>query len=123
MKILCVSPSYWPAFEYGGPIQSLHFLNKGLIENGAEVSVFTTNKGQSTEITTNKKLKIDGIEVTYFSYSKYMEFLGTTGWHFSYPMLKELKNELKQYNLVYILSIWNFTTAITAYYCKKYKNY
>ena len=120
MKILCVSPSYWPAYEFGGPIQSLHFLNKGLIDNGADISVFTTNKGQATEITINKKLKIDGIEVTYYPYTKYLEFLGTTGWHFSYPLLKALKNELRQYNLVYILSIWNFTTAITAYYCKKY---
>jgi len=120
MKILCVTPTYWPAFEFGGPIHSLHFLNKGLINNGAELSVFTTNKGQSTEFTTNKTSKIDGIEVTYFSYSKYMEFLGTTGWHFSYPLLKALKTELRHYNLVYILSIWNFTSAITAYYCKQY---
>jgi len=120
MKILCVSPTYWPAFEYGGPIQSLHLLNKGLVSNGAELTVFTTNKGQSSDTVVNKTTKVDGIDIIYFSYFKFLEFIGTTGWHFSLPLISELKNNLKQYNLVYILSVWNFPSAITAYYCKKY---
>lgn len=120
MKILCVSPTYWPAFEYGGPIQSLHLLNKGLVNNGIEITVYTTNKGQSSDLEVNKKAKLDGIDIVYFSYINFFEFLGTTGWHFSLPLISELKHNLKQYNLVYILSVWNFTSAITAYYCNKY---
>lgn len=32
MKLLCVTPSYWPAFQYGGPIVSVHGLNKALVK-------------------------------------------------------------------------------------------
>lgn len=120
MKILCVSPTYWPAFEFGGPIQSLHILNKGLVSNGADVTVFTTNKGQVDDYILNNRNIIDGIDITYFSYSKYFELMGATGWHFSLPLKSEIKKRLKQYNIVYILSVWNFTSAITAYYCRKF---
>lgn len=120
MKILCVSPTYWPAFEFGGPIQSLHILNKALVSDGADITVYTTSKGQSDNSLTNLNTNLDGIDITYFPYSKYFEFMGTTGWHFSLPLRAAIKNSLRQYNIVYILSIWNFTSAITAYYCRKF---
>ena len=43
MKILCVIPSYHPSFKHGGPIISVHNLNKALVKKGIEVTVYTTN--------------------------------------------------------------------------------
>ena len=43
MKILHIVPSYLPAYGYGGPIQSVHSLNKWLVKKGADVTVYTTN--------------------------------------------------------------------------------
>jgi len=119
MKILCVTPTYWPAYEFGGPIQSLHLLNKGLKINGVDLTVYTTNKGQSSDIIVNQLVNVDDINTTYYSYYKCLDILGTTGWHFSLPMTYELRKNIKKFNLVYILSVWNFTSAITAYYCHK----
>ena len=45
MKILHISSSYWPAFEMGGPIQSVHLLNKFLAKEGVEITIYTTNAG------------------------------------------------------------------------------
>ena len=45
MKILHIVSSYWPAFEFGGPIESVHQLNKWLIKKGADITVYTTNAG------------------------------------------------------------------------------
>lgn len=41
MKTLCVIPSYFPAFQYGGPIASVHGLNKQLVRKGIDVTVYT----------------------------------------------------------------------------------
>ncbi len=43
MKILHITPTYIPAYRYGGPIKSVHELNKWLVKQGAEVTVYTTN--------------------------------------------------------------------------------
>ena len=120
MKILCVVPTYWPAFEFGGPIQSLHLLNKSLVNKGADVTVFTTNKGQSKDTYSNKLINIDGVDVIYFSYSESLDIIGSTGWHFSFPLRNKLDREVKKFDIVYILSVWNFTSIVTAFYCNKY---
>ena len=69
MKLLVVSPSYWPAFQFGGTVQSLHFLVKNLVSNGIEVEVFATNTGLKDKV--NKKF-VDGVKIHYFSYFKYL---------------------------------------------------
>ena len=120
MKILCVVPSYFPAFKYGGPTASVHNLNKSLVKRGVEVTVFTTNVGLK-EILVNQESNVDGVKVFYFDFSKFFEFLGPSGWQFSRPMTTALKNKLKYFDLVYLSAIWNYPTAIAAHYCRKYK--
>lgn len=120
MKILCVVPSYYPAFQFGGPATSIHNLNKSLVKKGVEVTVFTTNVGLK-EIPANRESCIDGVKVFYFNFSKFFEFSGPTGWQFSWPMTLALKNKLKDFDLIHLSAIWNYPTAIAAYYCRKYK--
>lgn len=43
MRILHISPSFAPAYRYGGTIQALLGLTKGLIERDAEVRILTTD--------------------------------------------------------------------------------
>ena len=121
MKILCVVPVYFPAFQYGGPIASVHNLNKALVEKGIEVTVFTTNAGLEGKVLTNLEIDINGVKVFYFNFFKIFEFLGPTGWQFSWPLTVALKNKLKNFDLIYLSAVWNYPTAIAAHYCRKYK--
>jgi len=121
MRILCVTPSYWPAFQFGGPIHSLHAINKALILKGVKVTVYTTNIGIEKEVPENQEVEINGIKVTYFPYSKSLEFIAATGWQFSYSLLNSLKYQLTDFDLVYILAVWNFPVSAAAHYCRKYK--
>lgn len=121
MKILCVIPSYYPAFKYGGPIASVHNLNKVLVKKGIDVMVYTTNVGLKDKVLVNKEVDIDGVKITYFDFFKIFEFLGPTGWQFSIFLTKVLKRTIPDFDLVYISAIWNYPTAATAYYCRKYK--
>lgn len=55
MKLIHISPSYFPALKFGGPIQSVHMLNEALVKKGIKVDVLTTNAGLSQE--QRKKIK------------------------------------------------------------------
>lgn len=121
MKLLCVIPCYWPAFQYGGPIVSVHGLNKALINKGVEVVVYTTDAGLEGKVLANRELNIDGVRVVYFSYNRFLDFLGEHGWQFSLPMTKALKINLKEFDLVYIAGVWNYVVAAAAYYCRRLK--
>lgn len=120
MKILCVIPSYYPAFQFGGPVASVHNLNKSFVEKGIDVTVYTTNVGLGDKVETNKEVLVDGVKVVYFTFCKFFEFVGPTGWQFSIPLSKALKKNTSDFDLVYISAIWNYPTIVAAYYCRKY---
>lgn len=110
MKILHVSPSYYPAFKYGGPIQSVHILNKEIVKNGTLVDVLTTNSGLDIN---QKKLKtngnwhnIDGVRIKYFNYYGYEHF------NFSISLVIELFKIIVNYDLIHITAVWNFPVLI-----------
>ena len=120
MKILCVIPSYWPAFAHGGPIFSVHNLNRALAKKGVDLVVYTTNAGLGDKVPLNQEINLGGVKVTYFSFTKLFEFLGTIGWQFSRPIAKTLKNNLPAFDLVYIVNIWSYPAATAAYYSRLY---
>ncbi len=121
MKVLCVTPSYWPAFRYGGPIASNHNLNKALVKKGIDVIVYTTNAGLDEKILLNQEVNVDGVKVSYFTFMKFFEFLGSTGWQFSLELTHALRRNLNNFDIVYLPAVWNYPTTISAYYCRKYK--
>lgn len=120
MKILCVFSNYWPSFQFGGPIASVHCLNKALAKKGIDITVYTTNVGLDDKVPVNQEVNIEGVKVTYFGFIKWLEFMGTTGWQFSLQMRQALKNNLKAFDLVYIVNIWSYPAAIAAYYSRLY---
>jgi len=120
MKLLCVIPSYWPAFQFGGPIYSVHGLNNALVKKGIDVTVYATNVGLGKKVLLNQEVNVNGVKVTYFTFIKFFEFLGTTGWQFSWCITKALKKNLKKYDIIYIPGIWNYPSVIAGYYCRQY---
>ncbi|MGH6616004.1 glycosyltransferase [Sphingomonas sp.] len=68
MKILHVTPSYFPAVRYGGPIYSVHGLAAGQAALGHQVSVFTTNADGPgvSDVPVATPVDMDGVAVTYF---------------------------------------------------------
>src|SRR5262245_58584103 len=68
LRILHVVPSYLPATAYGGPLESVHGLCKGLARMGHEVRVITTsmNGDRDTDVPIDQPVDLDGVTVTYF---------------------------------------------------------
>ncbi len=120
MKILVVTPSYWPATDLGGPIFSLHNLNKALVKKGIDLTVYTTNVRLKGKVVPGRETLVDGVKVTYFSFSSFFEFLNPTGWQFSVPMREALERNIKNFDLVYILSVWNYPVIMATSICGRY---
>lgn len=112
MKLLHISPSYYPAFKFGGPIQSVHLLNKELVKKGIRVDVLTTNAGQDSDykITRLKDYKIDdeGFYIIDGVRVKYLSFVGYEHYNFSLKIVKEIWKIIDNYDMVHITAVWNF---------------
>ena len=74
MKLICVTPSYWPAFQYGGPIASVHGLNKALVKKGVDVTVYTTNVGLDGKVAVLliRRLMLMGLRFSILSLQSYL---------------------------------------------------
>ncbi len=120
MRLLQVIPSYWPATQFGGTVFSSHNLNKVLVKKGIDLTVYTTNVGLEGKVAVDRETIVDGVKVRYFGFSKFFEFLGPTGWQFSAPLRKALEKNIKDFDLVYILSIWNYPVVVAPSICRRF---
>ncbi len=115
MKILHIVPSYLPAYRYGGPILSVHSLNKWLVKKGADITVFTTNIDRQgiTNVPLYQETLIDGVKVWYFPIS-------FRKWEYSSKLHNTLAEKAKDFDLIHITSVFLFASTLGAYYAKKY---
>lgn len=121
MRLLCVIPNYWPAFQYGGTVAAMHCLNRALAKKGIQISVYTTDLGLEGRVAVNQEQNLEGVKVTYFSFTKLFQFMGTAGWQFSRQMTRALKNNLQGFDAVFIVDIWNYPALAAAHYSRMYK--
>jgi glycosyltransferase involved in cell wall biosynthesis len=115
MKILHVVPTYLPAYRYGGPIQSVHALNKYLVRAGAEVTVYTTAidgpDNLNVPISSSGNLKpvdMDGVKVFYFKPGFFRS------WFYSPAMRRVLKETVKDFDIVHITSVFLAASTLGA---------
>src|SRR3989344_7823232 len=116
MKILHIVSSYWPAFKMGGPIKSVHELNKWLVKKGVEVTVYTTNAGLKDEnIVLKKEIDLNEVKVLYFPCYGYVH------WTFSPALFWTIKKNIKNFDLIHITGVWNFPVLVAAFLARFYK--
>ncbi len=118
IKLLHISPSYYPAFRFGGPIQSVHLLNKALVKKGVIVDVVTTDAGQNVNYKFTRlqdyKIDKDGFYLIDAVRVKYFSFVGYEHYNFSLTLVKEIWRRIENYDLVHITAVWNFPVLVGA---------
>ncbi len=117
MKILCVSPSYYPAFQHGGPIESVHAMNVALVNSGIKVDVITTNIAlrDRKDIKLNYWNEFHGVRILYCNYLFNWKFI------FSFGLFWKVLNNVSKYDLVYIPAVWDFPVLVASLACFIYK--
>lgn len=103
-KILIITPYFYPAYCYGGPIESIYHLGKEWARAGCRVEVLSTNANCKKYLNLNKKNKIplDGMMVTYFPCNLKSSF--------SLALLINLYGNIKKSDFIYLNFTYSFTT-------------
>ncbi|WP_432707984.1 XrtY-associated glycosyltransferase XYAG1 [Pedobacter sp.] len=113
ITILQITPSYKPAYIYGGPTRSISKLCEELLNSNFNVKVLTTTANGENElpVETEKVLKVDNVDVQYF------KRLTKDHTHFSPTLLWQLVKQIKAAQkepsnklLVHIHSWWNIVS-------------
>lgn len=115
LKVLVVMPCYYPAMHYGGPVTAVHQMNKALVREGIDVTVFTTNANgpSSLEVPLCEQVIVEGIKVYYFP-------IPFGGRYFYSPKLAQaLRESLDSFDLVHINWLYVYTTMMASRLCVK----
>jgi glycosyltransferase involved in cell wall biosynthesis len=103
MKILFITPSYKPAYIYGGPTVSVSELAESLVAIGHSVTVYTTtaNGRQELPVHINKPSIVNGVDVFYFP--------RITGdhTHVSPSLWKKILKTHREFEVIHLQSWWS----------------
>lgn len=117
MKIIHITPSYKPAFIYGGTISSIAQLCEALTESNQDIEVITTTANGKEELPfySAKVHTIDGVKITHFNrFTKdHTHFSPSLLWHMACVAFKNRKNLI-----LHIHSWWNLTSLFVCLIAK-----
>lgn len=111
MKLAFISPSFYPAFYYGGPIFSTYYNALGLSNLGIKVYVSTadSNGPEKLNVETNSFIKqSDNFFIKYYSPSSARGF--------SFKMITGLWKDIKAADVVYTQSLFSSSSIFVLWY-------
>jgi glycosyltransferase involved in cell wall biosynthesis len=110
LRILHVTPTYYPAVRYGGPIRSVHGLASALVRRGHDVHVYTTSMDGDSDLDVplDKAVDLDGVAVRYFP----VPALRRLCW--APAMRAQLRATISAFDVVHIHSVFLWPTWATA---------
>jgi len=108
-----VTPSYKPAYVYGGPTRATADLCENLVKVGHQVDVYTTVANGETNLSVdkNKKYVIDGVQVQYHHrWTKDHSNL-------SPRLLLNVFRDVRKFDAIHLISWWNLVTMPALLIC------
>lgn len=123
LNILHISPAFYPATIYGGPVRVIYEIAKRQILMGHSVSVIASNVHIESKIATNEWINMNGIRSWYLPYLK--GFKNLLGAHFlltpGFITLASKEIASRNYDIVHIHEMRHFFSPIIARLCSEYK--
>lgn len=102
MRVLHFLPVYAPAWQFGGPILSVSRLCEGLVQQGVEVTVITTNAGlpDFPEDQLGIQQLINGVKVIYYPVDQ------QAGTILSRALVESLPEHMNWADVLHLSTIW-----------------
>lgn len=117
VRVLHITPSFYPALVYGGPTRSVHQLCIALAEVGCEVRVLTTDaNGPDAEldVETDREIRLrDGLRVRYCH--RVMDV------SISPALLLHLNSYVRWADVIHLTSVYSFPTMPTLLAARLYE--
>lgn len=117
MRILFVTPYYYPATGFGGPVESMRWLVAGLREAGAHVTVVTTDASWDGRLSADEyaaALAADGLVRRHPVRMRWGPF---RRYFFSPSLAWDVARSVGGCDIVLIQGLWAFTVGATARLC------
>ncbi|MGF7119189.1 glycosyltransferase [Methanobacterium oryzae] len=113
MKILQITPVYYPAISFGGIVEVVYHISTILTENGHEVTVYTTDADKKARI------KVNNLNNVYY----FRNISNVLAWKFRlflpikmyYYMWKNMEN----YDVIHIHDFRTLITVMAVYFARK----
>ena len=121
LKVLHVIPYYYPAFNFGGPVTLVHYLNKTLVKKNIDVTVFTTDVGLEGKVENNSEVIVDGVKVNYFKHRGFLKFMSRSGWNLSFDLIAALKKRIEHYDVIHVSEVWSYSAAFASHYSERFR--
>lgn len=119
MKILQVTNFFKPSWEAGGVTRVAYEISKNLVNEGHEVTVYTTDGFRSRlNIIKNKAVDVDGINTYYFR--NLFNYLSKRNITIPYHLPFIARKEIKRFDIIHIHEHRTFLAVFVSYYAKKY---
>lgn len=102
MKILHIVPTFYPCLAAGGVVNAAYQLTKKQVQEGNDVSVFTTDScNEPMNLKDRYNVDIDGVKTYYFkNLSNFLKNKLTIDTPYALPL--KLRKEIKNYDIVHI---------------------
>ncbi len=118
VNILNVTPSYYPATLWGGPIFFDYGLNNALSRiEGINIKVLTTDVASPKS---SERLRADRINYTHYPNQEVIFTSRIAGESISYDLLRKLPSLIRWADVVRLSSTYSFPTIPTIFLCRLY---
>lgn len=119
MKILHVTKTFKPFWEFGGVARVSYEMTRHLLDRGHEITVYTIDGFSSIKkVESNKLIDVDGLN-TYYFYNLLRYFPGHLEIISPGSILNIIEKNVNNFDLIHFHDLRTSLTVITAYYAKK----
>ncbi|MHA1344558.1 MAG: glycosyltransferase [Promethearchaeota archaeon] len=117
MRILHVTPYYYPAEVYGGPVQCVYHIASEQARLGHEVTVYTSNALDRNKLLSKETVTkiLNGVKVYYFH-----NVLRGGNVFFTPEIFRTAKKEIKNFDIIHLHEYRTIQNVAVAWYAKKY---
>jgi glycosyltransferase involved in cell wall biosynthesis len=118
MRIAYVCSYYLPAYVYGGPVNAGAALCEGMVHEGAEVTVLTTNANGDTtlDVPLRQRVDLEGVSVFYFPLA-----LGGLAYFYCPSLAEAISTRISEFDLVIAATLWGHALRPTALACIRHR--
>jgi glycosyltransferase involved in cell wall biosynthesis len=114
MRILHVLSSVAP--RYGGPSKAAVEMCRELVRRGERPEIYTTNIDVDgvLDVPLGKPVNLNGVRITYFPAEALQLY------KISRPLARSLKTSIPDFDIVHVHSLYQFSSTVAAFYCRRY---
>jgi len=117
MRLLIVTPTYEPAWRFGGVVASNSTLAREIVKLGIPTTVYTTNTSGEREpldVPVDEPVGRGGVEVFYFPSA-----FGPQGNFYSRGLSRRLWETVREFDVVYVVALWQWIGIEAARVCHR----